>query len=189
MVHIRPAAVFGCILAAVGALAAQSGVAEIYKWVDEHGVVNYSSDPPPHATALTKLTPVPERLSVYPHVAALTRAGTEREDILRERIALLEREIAFERRQREVAAQAELDRRQRAYEDCVRSRRVDCEQEGALQPLVLPSVVVVRAPRRPNIVPTLPVAVRKPPATKPAPLVVNHPWFKRSNPNQGWQRL
>jgi hypothetical protein len=39
--------------------------AEVYKWVDERGVTNYSSEPPAHVRAAGGLAVVEDRLSVY----------------------------------------------------------------------------------------------------------------------------
>lgn len=66
------------------ALAAPAG-AETFKWVDEHGVVNYSNNPPPAAKAATKLARVEERISTYESDPALlrvvaARAATPRPD-------------------------------------------------------------------------------------------------------------
>ena len=39
--------------------------AELYKWVDERGVTNYSSEPPAAAATSSKLTRVENKISVY----------------------------------------------------------------------------------------------------------------------------
>ena len=39
--------------------------AELYKWVDERGVTNYSNAPPPAAATANKLTRVENKISVY----------------------------------------------------------------------------------------------------------------------------
>ena len=46
--------------------------AETYKWVDEKGVVNYSSTPPP--SAAKKIQPVADRISTYAPDPSLQRA-------------------------------------------------------------------------------------------------------------------
>ena len=45
--------------------AAAPAWAELYRWVDERGVTNYSNDPPPPAATANKLTRVENTLSVY----------------------------------------------------------------------------------------------------------------------------
>ena len=51
------------VLAAV--LAAVPAYAQIYKWVDEHGVTNYSSEPPAGLKGGPKPATVADRISVY----------------------------------------------------------------------------------------------------------------------------
>jgi len=46
-------------------LAAPAAAADLYKWVDEHGVTNYSNELPAKAKAAKKLTNIEDRLSVY----------------------------------------------------------------------------------------------------------------------------
>ena len=53
--------------------AAPVGAAELYKWVDERGVTNYSNEPPAKARNAKKL-PVDEGISVYTPDAHLTQA-------------------------------------------------------------------------------------------------------------------
>ena len=39
--------------------------AQLYKWIDERGITNYSNDAPPAATTANKLTRVENKISVY----------------------------------------------------------------------------------------------------------------------------
>jgi hypothetical protein len=48
--------------------------AQLYKWVDERGVTNYSDQAPVDAATLNKLRPIDNRVSVYSPDAALTSA-------------------------------------------------------------------------------------------------------------------
>ena len=112
-----------------GTLLGSSGsVAEIYKWVDEKGVTNYSGAPPARGKARS-LDLQSTNLSVYPapppeHTARALEAA------MRARIDRLENELLAERRARQArqaSIQTESDRRQLAYDQCLRDRRVDCD--------------------------------------------------------------
>jgi len=58
----------------VAVLAATGAAAELYKWVDERGVVNYSDQPPADPKTASKLTTVEDRVSVYTPDKALMQA-------------------------------------------------------------------------------------------------------------------
>jgi len=63
------------LLVAAAALAPLPGVcAQIYKWVDERGVINYSNHQPARATVPGKVEVVENNISVYSPDAALIRA-------------------------------------------------------------------------------------------------------------------
>jgi hypothetical protein len=63
------------LLVAAAALAPLPGVsAQIYKWVDERGVTNYSNHQPAQATAPGTVEVVENNISVYSPDPALTRA-------------------------------------------------------------------------------------------------------------------
>lgn len=63
------------LLVAAAVLAPLPGVcAQIYKWVDEHGVTNYSNHRPAQATTTGTVQVVENNISVYSPDAALTRA-------------------------------------------------------------------------------------------------------------------
>ena len=55
-------------------LAAVPASAQVYKWVDERGVTNYSNQPPADPEAVKKLGLVEDRISVYTPDRALTQA-------------------------------------------------------------------------------------------------------------------
>ncbi|MGH8701096.1 MAG: DUF4124 domain-containing protein, partial [Burkholderiales bacterium] len=85
----------------VAAFAAAPATAQIYKWVDERGVTNYSSEPPADPKAASSMRVVEAQISVYTPDKALTQAveafrqGSNRG--LAERISSLERELEAER--------------------------------------------------------------------------------------------
>jgi len=87
------------LLAAAWALPAG---AETFKWVDEHGVVNYSNNPPPVAAAGRKLARVEDRVSTYESDPALLRAVAARAAAPRPDYA----EIEWLQRQRYMMQQA-----------------------------------------------------------------------------------
>lgn len=100
------------LLIAVFATAPAS--AQVYKWVDERGVTNYSSQPPTDTQSTQKLRTVEDRVSVYTPDPALTKAvaAFQQQRIDRaynERISELERQLDAERRaqQYSVAATAQ----------------------------------------------------------------------------------
>jgi hypothetical protein len=108
---MRPSVLAAVLIAAVP-LVTPAPAAQLYKWVDERGVTNYSNEPPADPGAAKKLMPVEGNLSVYSPDRALTRAiEADRRDgyrALETRIASLERQLEVERlaRQYSVAAAA-----------------------------------------------------------------------------------
>jgi len=84
--------------------------AQLYKWVDERGVTNYSNQPPIDAQPARKFAPVEDRVSVYSTDPALTQAIASLYQRPRrsesERIDRLERELAAERSARQYATTA-----------------------------------------------------------------------------------
>lgn len=117
------------MLAAIAAAVATScsAAAEIHKWVDEKGVTNYGSAPPQKAKSKV-LDPQSARVSVY---TPPPQASRQLESMMRDRIDRLEGEVQAERRARQTqqaSLQSEEDQRRLAYEECVRDRRVDCDQ-------------------------------------------------------------
>jgi len=101
--------------------------AEIYKWVDQKGVTNYSGAPPATGKAQT-LDPGAVTVSVYQATAPQDAARLD--SMMRQKVAMLENQLRAERLARQTrptSTQAESDRRQLAYEQCVSDRRVDCD--------------------------------------------------------------
>ncbi|HTQ75059.1 MAG TPA: DUF4124 domain-containing protein [Burkholderiales bacterium] len=118
-------------LASALAFAAPPLLAQVYKWVDEKGVVNYSNEAPANAKA-TQLDPKASRLSIIGTDDALTQARvpSANESALAEKIDRLERKLDAERYVRGAAdaqVQAAADS---WYQQCLRDRRVDCDYAG-----------------------------------------------------------
>ena len=64
---------FSFAIIVILAFTAPAAQAETFKWVDEKGVTNYSSNPPP-GTAAKSLRTVEDRLSIYQSDPALKQA-------------------------------------------------------------------------------------------------------------------
>src|SRR5262245_19450193 len=103
----------GYLLACVTLLGAASPAlsAQLYKWVDERGVTNYSNQPPADPGAAKNLGPVEGNLSVYSPDPALTRAVAASRQAsynrgLAERVDYLERQLEAERLARQYAPPA-----------------------------------------------------------------------------------
>ncbi len=95
----------------IAAFATVPAGAEVYKWVDERGVTNYSSQPPTDTKSTKKLRTVEDRVSVYTPDPALTKAvaAFQQQRIDRayhERIDELERQLEAARRAQQYAAAA-----------------------------------------------------------------------------------
>lgn len=108
---MRRPALTSFFIAALAMLAsAPSSAAQLYKWVDERGVTNYSNQPPADPSTVKKMAPVEGNLSVYSPEPALTQAvaafrqGSDRR--LAERVDYLERQLEAERLARQYAAAA-----------------------------------------------------------------------------------
>ena len=109
-----------------GAIAWSPGTfAEIYKWVDQKGVTNYSSSPPAAGKAKT-LNLEATSVSVYqapsPQDSALLLDA-----MMRHRVAMLEHQLRAERMARMASYQTDADRYRLDYEQCLSERRVDCD--------------------------------------------------------------
>jgi hypothetical protein len=113
------------LIALVASLASAPASAQVYKWVDERGVTNYSSQPP--ADAAKKVAIVEDKISVYTPDKALMQAieaarqGSNQ--ALSERVASLERQLEAERRARQYASAAEAPA---ASDPCLGGRAIDC---------------------------------------------------------------
>lgn len=104
------------LFAATCAIAPAS--AELYKWVDERGVTNYSNDPPPPAATAGKLTRVENKISVYtPDDSFMQAVKAVRERAIK---ALTEPEPA-----RSPVARIAVE--QSGYEQCITSGRIGCD--------------------------------------------------------------
>jgi uncharacterized protein DUF4124 len=107
---MRSPAPIGYLLACVVLLGAATPAqsAQLYKWVDERGVTNYSNQPPADPDAVKKLAPVEGNLSVYSPDRTLAQAteafreGSDRR--LADRVDYLERQLEVERLARQYAA-------------------------------------------------------------------------------------
>jgi hypothetical protein len=142
-----------CLLAM--ALAALPASAQIYKWVDENGVTNYSGDPPAAKAAATKSTAVADRISVYAPEPGVQRAiganAANRERINSARIDTLERQLAAERQSSQHAAAADTGAAQAAYAQCLAERRIDCDNDGYTPYAYAPyGIVAVQPSPRPR---------------------------------------
>lgn len=103
-------------LAAVFSIA--PAAAELYKWVDERGVTNYSSEPPSSATAANKLSKVENKISVY----------TPDDGVMQAVKAVRERAIqAITAPEPARSPVARIAVEQSGYEQCVTSGRLGCE--------------------------------------------------------------
>ena len=107
---MRMPALTTLLIAALAMLASvPSSAAQLYKWVDERGVTNYSNQPPADPNAVRKMQPVEGNLSVYSPDPALTQAvaayhqgaGERR---LADRVDYLERQLEAERLARQYTA-------------------------------------------------------------------------------------
>jgi Domain of unknown function (DUF4124) len=119
-------------LASVVALAAAPVPAQVYKWVDDKGVVNYSSEAPANSQA-TQLDPKSSRLSIVGTDEAQRQrmlVASAGDSALSRKIDRLEQKLDAERYARSVSdaqAQAAADS---WYDQCLRDRRVDCDYAG-----------------------------------------------------------
>jgi hypothetical protein len=123
---------FGLHLAILAALVALAPAAraEVYKWVDEKGVVNYSSTPPENRKS-TKLDEEQGRVSTIPAVDYSKSGAPRREQALQERVARLEQEVTRTRQAAALDAAAAAEAYQAWREQCIAQRRVDCDNPYA----------------------------------------------------------
>lgn len=139
-------------------LTAGAAGAQMYKWTDERGRVNYSNTPPPDDMNGIQVGTVADKVSSYSSLGLAANAPATGDAALKNRVEALEQELAAERqaRPRNEAAKND-DGRKAAAEDCARQRRVDCDRPEVLATGT--PMVVVAPPRRarPAVVPTVPV--------------------------------
>ena len=113
--------------------AAAPALAQVYKWVDEKGVVNYSSEAPANGKA-TQLDPKAARVSIIGTDDSTKRTATAQpsanERVLAEKIDRLERKLDQERYARSVSDAQAQTAADSWYQQCLRDRRVDCDYAG-----------------------------------------------------------
>ena len=146
---------------------------QVYKWVDDKGVVNYSSRPPadrksalldPNSVSVSTYTP-----AELPGKAAKA-APSENERALAERVAALERKLEAERAARQSVDIAQARYLEQRADQCFRDRRVDCDFAGH-DPYYAPyyppywTTVVVSRPHHRHFRPKAPIG----PAPRLAP--------------------
>lgn len=148
------------LTAALGCAALPVGASTVYKWTDARGVVNYSTTPPPDAVKPVAIQTAPaldSRDVASAEEARYWRERRQREAIMdlreleRQRLARDTEDLRQQqiRQQMHLASQGVLsdeERRRRAYEQCLRERRVDCDLAGVTGGYVVPAIV--RAPRQ-----------------------------------------
>jgi hypothetical protein len=152
-------------LACATALLPWPAAGEIYKWVDENGVVNYGESPPQNRQS--KVVDVERaRLSVYTPAPASNAPADQR---LSQQIDRLERELASKRSEADADAQRAAERELQRLERCRMDRRVDCD-EVVLEdypPAVIYAPPAYWKPHRPPI--------HAKPAPRPRPLPREEP--------------
>ena len=113
--------------------AATPALAQVYKWVDERGVVNYSNEAPADRKA-TQLDPKNSRVSVIGSDDSTKRTATAEssvsERVLAEKVDRLERKLDAERYARNAADAQAQSAADASYQQCLRDRRVDCDYAG-----------------------------------------------------------
>jgi len=114
-------------------LAAAPAIAQVFKWVDDKGVVNYSDEAPANRNSRL-LDPKSARVSTYTTDDVQKRAAatpaSANDGALSEKIDRLERKLDAERYARNLS-DAQMQTTANAwYERCVRDRRVDCDYAG-----------------------------------------------------------
>lgn len=179
-------AIYIAVAATFLALSSDSARADIYKWVDEKGVVNYGAEPP----AGRKVQKLDTRAPAVSIVATDPGdAGTLlRDQSLRQRVARLEQELDDERRTRAIASQSESNaeraRLGQLREACDRERRVDCDLDPyrTRYDSVIVFGPVVRPPRNPIYQPIFPKAG---PGHFPPDVVAPQPVARDSRKREG----
>lgn len=145
------------LLAGFGVVAA-APAATVYKWVDEKGVVNYTTTPPDKRKSATVDTAPAVEGKALPldyNEARYWRERSQREALreLREERQRGETEALRQARLRQEMAAADAQARQKSFaqlvqEQCRSERRVDCENGGyaASMAYAYPPVAVITRP-------------------------------------------
>ena len=166
--------------ALIAALALPAAAGTLYRWVDEKGTVNYSSEPPPAAKGVKVQTLTPPPVPSYDGAAAL--AATERQNReLQARLDRLQREVEELKQARAVASAPALQPpvpQQVASNPCEFDSRSNCSRGQSFEldylPVFRPWVVVVTRPRPLPpfyVVPPVPPGT---PVTLPENLPIRH---------------
>ena len=117
---------------AAALLAAPAAYAQVYKWVDEKGIINYSSTPPDKRKS-QKLEEDKGRVSTIESYDYQKEDAARRERALKDRVDRLEQDAQRNRQQsaaaQDPAAAAEAQRQWR--ERCIAERRTDCDNPYA----------------------------------------------------------
>lgn len=102
--------------------------AQVYKWTDEKGVVNYSSTPPPKGRSATIVNEDSGRVSTLPtDPTARDGQPSASERALRDRVDRLEQDAAAQRQAAGANDAAAQEAYRRWYDQCRADRRVDCD--------------------------------------------------------------
>jgi hypothetical protein len=109
--------------------------AQVYKWVDEKGVVNYSNEAPADREA-KQLDPKSSRVSIIAsdETQRQTATASVSDRVLVEKIDRLERKLDAERYARSVSEAQAQTAADSWYQQCLRDRRVDCDYAGGMDP-------------------------------------------------------
>jgi Domain of unknown function (DUF4124) len=114
---------FAAVLLALAALCQGVVLADIYKWVDEKGQVQYGDRPPPGVKTEKVESPISVVPAPQPPDTAHDKPAAKAEG---DRPAAQDEQV-----QRDVKAAEEQEaQRRRRIEECQRNRGVDCEQEA-----------------------------------------------------------
>ncbi len=154
---------------AVLMLLAMNASAEVYRWVDEHGIVNYGSRPPAGSKA-RQVDADSARVSVVPSPTKPPATASPEQAALRERLGKLESQLEEERRLRALAQATEADQLVRARADCEAQRRLNCDTDpyGRHEPTVIVSPVrrpiLMKSHRSPGLRPEQPAPHLEPSA-------------------------
>jgi len=118
------------VLLAAALAAAPAAYGQVYKWVDERGVVNYSSTPPENRKS-QKLDEDKGRVSTIEAPDLSKADAARREQALKDRVDRLEQDAIRDRQiaANQEAASAEAYRQWR--ERCIADRRTDCDGPNA----------------------------------------------------------
>ncbi len=147
----------------LGVLASNAAANTVFKWVDEKGVVNYATAPPPAARNLVAINAAPALVSTGQPGDEEARYWRERRGRESLRDAREDQDVRLRReteelrqvqirQQMQLAAQSANSDEQRlrlAREQCLRERRIDCDGSGGIS--YYPAPIVVRAVSRQSI--------------------------------------